>query len=256
MLMRNPFAIDNLKQYLSNNHPYYELIDNEYAGCKKKMRFICHKHLDQGIQFNTPDNIINNHHVCRYCGYGKMGIEKRIDESTLINRCKELSLEYKGRTSKNGESYILFTCPKHVKRGVQGISWTHLKDCANGCSYCTSSNGENRIRNVLTDLGFEFEEQRKFKECVDVRELRFDFYIEDIHTIIEYDGQQHFMPVNFSGRGMEYATKMLFNTQKRDRIKDDFCRLNNIRLIRISYIDYDNIEKILHKELMNENTNT
>ena len=68
MLMRNPFALYNFKIYLSNNYPYYELIDNEYHGCKTKMRFICHKHKSKGIQLNTPDNIMNNNHTCRYCG--------------------------------------------------------------------------------------------------------------------------------------------------------------------------------------------
>ena len=35
----------------------------------------------------------------------------------------------------------------------------------------------------------------------------------------------------------------------RDTIKTIYCKENNIKLIRIPYTEYDNIEKILEKEL-------
>lgn len=189
MLMRNPFATYNFKLYLSMNYPNYEMLDRDYINCKTKMRFICHKHKDKGIQLNTPDNIINNKHVCRYCGYEEMGKQRRIDIKEIIKRCDELSLEFIDRVSKNGESYILFICPKHRKRGIQGVSWTHFKECSYGCIYCGSSSGENIIRKELTDLGIDFEEQKTFNGCVDKGDLRFDFYINRLNIAIEYDGQ-------------------------------------------------------------------
>lgn len=255
ILMRNPFAIENLRTYLFNNHPYYELLDDEYRSCKTKMRFICHYHEDKGIQYNTPDNIINNNHICRYCGYEKMGKDRQVNEEEIIKRCKELSLEYVRRESRNGESYILFICPKHRNRGVQGISWTHLKNTTNGCVYCTSSAGENKIRNALTELQVNFTEQKTFRECVYIKELKFDFYLEDYNIAIEYDGQQHFEPVDFSGKGIEYAKDVFLLTKHRDKIKDDYCDCNNIRLIRIPYMEFENIPNIIKNELMIENVN-
>ena len=35
--------------------------------------------------------------------------------------------------------------------------------------------------------------------------------------------------------------------QYRDKIKTEYCKNNNIKLIRIPYTDFDNIEKILNK---------
>lgn len=250
MLMRNPFAYNNMKIFLSNNYPYYELIDDTYSGCKTKMRFICRKHIDKGIQFNTFDNIKNNGHACRYCGYEKMGEERRIDENEIIKRCEELSLEYVSRTSQNGESYILFICPKHKDRGIQGMSWTHFKDCTNGCTYCSSSIGENTIRKELTDFGLKFEEQKIFQGCENIKPLRFDFFVPDLNTAIEYDGQQHFEPVDFSGKGISYAVEMFKSILERDRIKDKYCSENNINLLRIPYTEYKNIHNILKEKLM------
>lgn len=256
MLMKNPFAIDNLKMFLSNNYPYYELVDNEYKSCKTKMRFICHHHADKGIQYNTPDNIVNNHHACRYCGYELMGKDRQIDESKIVKRCDELSLKYIERKSKNGESYIYFICPKHKNCGIQNMSWTHFKDCTNGCIHCVSSMGEKKVRETLAELQVKFIEQKTFSDCVYIKELKFDFYLPDYNIAIEYDGQQHFRPVDFSGKGIEYAQNAFLLTKQRDKVKDDYCTKNNIKLIRIPYTEFDNIPIIINNELMINNTNT
>ena len=37
---------------------------------------------------------------------------------------------------------------------------------------------------------------------------------------------------------------------KRDKIKNDFCKLNNIYLLRIPYTSFKNIDKILTEEIL------
>lgn len=39
------------------------------------------------------------------------------------------------------------------------------------------------------------------------------------------------------------------NQKIKDKIKDNFCKNNNIKLIRIPYYEFDNIEKILNYSL-------
>ena len=53
---------------------------------------------------------------------------------------------------------------------------------------------------------------------------------------IEYDGEQHFKPIDFSGKGEEWAFNKFSITQAHDNI-------NNIRLLRIPY--FKNIESEL-----------
>ena len=47
---------------------------------------------------------------------------------------------------------------------------------------------------------------------------------------IEYDGEQHYKSVEHWG-----GLNGLLDRQKKDKIKTDYCLINNIKLIRIKY---------------------
>jgi hypothetical protein len=49
---------------------------------------------------------------------------------------------------------------------------------------------------------------------------------------IEYDGKQHFKPIKYWG-----GQKSFDLTKKRDKIKNEYCKKNNIILIRFGYKD-------------------
>ena len=84
--------------------------------------------------------------------------------------------------------------------------------------------------------------------------LRWDFVINGNEPLfIEYDGKQHFEPVNFGGT-MENAIIKLEETKKRDKLKDDYCNDNGYLLLRIPYTEYENIEKSV-VEFIRDNTN-
>ena len=75
--------------------------------------------------------------------------------------------------------------------------------------------------------------------------LPFDFYLPEYNACIEYQGQQHYTPIEvFKGEsGFELR-------QKHDEMKRNFCIKNNIKLIEIPYWEYNNIEKILNNKLL------
>lgn len=72
---------------------------------------------------------------------------------------------------------------------------------------------------------------------------RFDFYLPDYNTLIEYDGSQHY----HTGTGIFDSPEKIQQIQKRDQIKNKFAQDNNITLIRIPYTHFDkiNIEDLL-----------
>lgn len=76
--------------------------------------------------------------------------------------------------------------------------------------------------------------------------MPFDFYLPNHNILIEYDGEQHYYDRGYK-TGMFRDT--LEYTQMHDKIKTDYCINNNIKLIRIPYWDYNNIDTILNKEL-------
>lgn len=104
------------------------------------------------------------------------------------------------------------------------------------------------LRCIQLKINIIFKKQFRIKECRNIRPLPFDFAVfkdEKLWLLIEYDGEQHFKP--------KFGTENLIKTQKNDRLKNDFCRDNNINLIRIPYkrfykhedfVDYINDEII------------
>jgi hypothetical protein len=76
--------------------------------------------------------------------------------------------------------------------------------------------------------------EKSFEDCTNrggekvCRRLRFDFYLPEQNTLIEYDGEQHFVKRGKYGEGYE-------NYQRNDKIKNQYCKDNNIKLIRIHY---------------------
>jgi len=62
--------------------------------------------------------------------------------------------------------------------------------------------------------------------------------------LIEYDGIQHFKPIKYFGGEEKFKFQ-----QKTDFIKNEYCKNNNIKLLRIPYWEFDNIKLILAKEL-------
>lgn len=105
------------------------------------------------------------------------------------------------------------------------------------------SKGELFIQEYLANNKISFEYQKYFEDCIDKTYLPFDFYIPEINTCIEYDGEQHYMPINSFG-GIDS-----FNIiKKHDIIKNSYCKKKNIVLLRIKY---DDSEEVITNKLIN-----
>lgn len=102
----------------------------------------------------------------------------------------------------------------------------------------TFSKGETKISLLLQELQINFETQKTFNSCrfSDTNAMaRFDFYLPDYKTLIEFNGQQHYSFTN-SGWNTEEAFK---TTIEHDKFKQQWSKENQINLITISYIDFD-----------------
>ena len=127
----------------------------------------------------------------------------------------------------NNHKKILHRCK------IDGYEWLARPSSilsGQGCPSCCNSHGENAIGRYLESRGIKFIPQHTFDSCRNKRKLPFDFYLLDCNTCMEYDGIQHFQPIAIFGG------EAAFEKQKaNDAIKDEYCKLNNIKLIRISY---------------------
>lgn len=114
-----------------------------------------------------------------------------------------------------------------------------------GCPKCNNSIGENNIINFMEKYNIKYETQYKFEDCKDIQPLKFDVYDLDNNIAIEFQGEQHYYPIDFSGKGEKYALEAFNSLRKRDKIKKDYCFSNNIPLICIPYTERDNVESFL-----------
>lgn len=102
----------------------------------------------------------------------------------------------------------------------------------NPCScWKTYSIGVQRIITILKKNNISYELEKKFDTCISPKGncLPFDFYLPDYNILIEYDGQQHFK-ISFG-----QDENKLIKQKEYDKIKNEWCKNNNIHLIRIPY---------------------
>lgn len=111
-----------------------------------------------------------------------------------------------------------------------------------GCPYCKESKGEKKIREVLDILKVKYKEQYRITYSKTFFKVDFMVYDKNNNIIlgIEFDGKQHFEPIEFFG-GEERFEKQ----RNMDKLKNQWFEENGISMLRIPYWDYDNIEEIL-----------
>lgn len=132
-----------------------------------------------------------------------------------------------GYCNKQTYCKCLCDCGKHstVYMGNLLRGLTHSCGCGEHDSV-----GEQLIKTILDDNNIEYDYNHRFEDCRNILPLPFDFYLPAYNICIEYDGIQHFKPIEYFGG--EDAFK---KTQKNDNIKNMYCMNKNINLIRLSY---------------------
>ena len=111
-----------------------------------------------------------------------------------------------------------------------------------GCPICSESHGERNARKWFEEHKIRYVSQKVFDDCKDKKVLPFDFYLPDYNICIEYQGEQHYRPIEYFGGEEQFKTQY-----KHDKIKRDYCKNNNIRLLEIPY--WENVEETLNNFL-------
>lgn len=209
----------------------YSLVD--YKNNSTKVKIICPKH---GIFNQAPNSHISGENGCSQCsGKFKITLDFFKKKAKKIHGNKydySLISEIKNNTTK-----IKIICTEHGE--FMQMPDAHLNQ-KQGCPHCRESKGERDISIFLKKNKISFKRQHTFKGCVNPktgRKLRFDFYLPNYNLCIEYDGEQHFKPKKRFGGENGYNL-----TIYRDNIKNEFCKNNKIKLMRIKFN-----EKIINK---------
>lgn len=164
------------------------------------------------------------------------------------------SMKGAGKTGKpmniEGMKFGLLTAVKATDRRASNgsIIWECLCDCGNttyvqvgnlmrhhtlSCGCRHQSKWEMFIGDYLSSLNVVFQPQKRFPDCKNRKQtdmLPFDFYLPDYNVCIEYDGEHHYRPLEMWGGYEKFLTN-----QDNDNIKNEYCKNNNIKLLRLPY---------------------
>ena len=170
-----------------------------------------------------------------------------------IKSCGCLNNEQRTQTGKNnkqditGQKFGKLTAIKNLNyrlNSTLGYQWECQCDCGNiistsitylkngntkSCGCQKESLGEELIKNILIKENILFEREKKFN---DLKNLRFDFYLPSFNILIEFDGLQHYKKTNYTTLSM----------LEHDKIKNEWCLKNNIKLFRIPYSELSNLK--------------
>ena len=233
-------AISKITPPLVFKHHFDSIVNGNYMllspyqGSNKKIKV---KHLVCGNTYWVrQDKFINEGQRCAWCAshHSIQSYSKRLSD---VSKSRYILIN--NNEFKNSKSYATYLCTRCGRRFKQRAD---LMLQGYGCPYCNQSTGERLVDRVLSQV-YQLEESQDFYYgYVLPNKLHLDFYLPSSNLAIEYDGKQHYVPVDYFG-GEEGFKKI----QDRDRKKDKYCKEYGIKLIRIPYTinTYRGIKELL-----------
>ena len=216
-----------------NNKFDYSLV--EYKNNDTKVKIICPNH---GIFEQTPQSHLKQNVGCTKCQkIHSINVHSKTTQYfiTKSNNIHKYKYDYSLVNYKSNKDKVKIICPNH---GIfEQKAANHVRGM--GCPICNSSKGELKIKYLLEKNNIKYTQQKTFNDCRGIKnKLPFDFYLPSYNMVIEYDGRQHFEEIKHFG-----GKEKLNRTQLNDSIKSNYCKVKNIKIMRIKFSD--NIENII-----------
>lgn len=146
-----------------------------------------------------------------------------------------------------GKSYNRGNTKKKAHKDINPKYWQHSH---------TQSIGEKRIQEYLNKHRIFHLTEARFNDLINPetnQNLMMDFWLPNQNLVIEYSGTQH----------TEYTKKFhgdrkleKFEKQKiKDAIKKEYCLTKGIKLLVLTYENWDELENIIGKNIKIKNGN-
>lgn len=220
---RRKYTINDLYKIIAKKSGV--LLSKKYVNCDNKLEIKCQ---NNHIFYLTTRQIETNN-WCPEC-----------DRKNVSNQFKNVLKNKNGMLVKgeiiSNKSEVIIKCKNNHtwKTKIYNIIYNKT-----WCPFCFEYKGEEKIKNYLNYKSIQYYRQHTFDDLKGQTKrrtkLRFDFYLPKQNALIEFDGRQHYVPVNFRGCSNKQAQKTHLKLIRNDKIKNKYCVDNNIRLIRIPH---------------------
>lgn len=215
----------------------YDYSKVNYINYSTPVIIICSEH---GEFAQMPSKHLSGH-GCPSCANRNMTTEKFIQRAQAIHNNK---YDYSKVVYTKAKEKVCIICPEHGEFWQEAES--HLQGV--GCPKCNSSKGEQSVEKILKSLNIQYISQYTINsESFSNRKfMKVDFYLPDYNSIIEYNGIQHYVPVEKFGGEVVLKEQLL-----RDQELRNYCEEKKINLLEIKFND-SNIEKTIKDFLNNK----
>ena len=254
--IQDAHKVHDAKRIEKGKEPYnYSRVN--YKNAVTKVEIVCPEH---GPFLQRP------HSHLRGDGCGKcVGKNRTTDE--FIQAAKKVHNEKRKINEKEPYNYsevhyvdtrtkVVIICDEKYENGEKHGPFlqtpnSHLR--GDGCPICNELKGETNIKLILSKNNIEFIPQYQYEDCTSFKKsnvnkicklLSFDFYLSKLNTLIEFDGPYHF--------NKKFSSNDFMSQVLNDREKNNYTKLKGIKLIRISYLDSDNIEEEIRNGLLSK----
>ena len=221
--------IEKANEVHGNKYDYSKV---EYINSNTKVCIKCPTHGE--FEQRAADHLSGN--ACPKCANEANGERCRSSKEEFIKKARKEhgdKYDYSKIEYMNNHTKVCIICPKH------GEFWQEPSSHTNGvgCPKCNLSHLEQSVMNYLDDVGISYDYQKRF-DWLGLQSL--DFYLPDYNVGIECQGEQHFFPVDFAGKGVEWACKEFDKLIKRDKRKKALCEEHGIKLLYFGNVpNYD-----------------
>ena len=202
---------------------FYDYSKTEYYNNKTKIEIICPIH---GSFWQTPNAHLRGQ-GCMECGRIKTTNSLHQTQEEFISKAKIIHNDRYDYSKVNyvcSTDKVIIVCKEHGEF-LQSPA-NHLQ--GQGCPKCIMKN-QSRIyeflKTTFPNLKWEWEASPSW-----LYPQRFDIYNEKYNLAVEYNGQQHYIPVEKFGGIVRFEEYI-----KQDQLKQQKCKENNCNLYIIKF---------------------
>ncbi len=250
MLKRNRLTIEFVKEEF--NKRSLVLLDDIYKNNQTKLKYLCKKHLQNGVQ-EVSYGTLSQGHGCKFCGIEKRSEKLRMDFDYI--KCAFLKENYEllETNYKNNHSKLKYICGNHLESGIKKITWNDF----NSGKRCAECSKETYVSKRKLDFNFIKQEFAK-KNYEILSETYINANTNLIHKCqLHPDNEQDITWANFNqGNGCYYCA--IQSSANKRRLSDE--EVNKLFLskgytmldkyinsnIPINYICKEHLDKIQH----------
>lgn len=216
----------------------YDYSFADYVNNKTKIRIICPEH----GEFSQTPTLHLQGCGCKYCKKGSV-----FNTEDFLKRAREIhgnKYDYSETKYTGANNPVIIICPEHGPFFQKPVNHLNKEE---GCPECGKKfrKGETELFHFLCNKYPDIKIIHSYWK----NHREYDIFFEDFNIAIEFQGAQHFKPVDFGGYGKEKAEKLFVENQERDKKKRELSKKENITLLYFSDLsEYDTFlgEKIYH----------